>query len=81
MMRALGPFSIGLLEAVSMLAWTLAVIACFIAVEKQDRSIAAILLALAAFGAVLTGSGHSYAEATNVRPNRLDSQPAVRWRL
>jgi ABC-type uncharacterized transport system permease subunit len=64
MMRALGPFSIGLLEAVSMLAWTLAVIACFIAVEKQNRSIAAILFALAAFGAALTGSGHTYAEAT-----------------
>jgi ABC-type uncharacterized transport system permease subunit len=64
MMRSLGPFSIGLLEAVSMLAWTLAVIACFIAVEKQNRSIAAILLALAAFGAALTGSGHSYAEET-----------------
>ena len=64
MMRALGPFSIGLLEAVSMLAWTLAVIACFIAVEKQNRSIAAILLALAAFGAALTGSSHTYAEAT-----------------
>lgn len=64
MMRALGPFSIGLLEAVSMLAWTLAVIACFIAVEKQNRSIAAILLALAAFGAALTGSGHTYAEET-----------------
>jgi ABC-type uncharacterized transport system permease subunit len=63
-MRALGPFSIGLLEAVSMLAWTLAVIACLIAVEKQNRSIAAILFALAAFGAALTGSGHTYAEAT-----------------
>jgi ABC-type uncharacterized transport system permease subunit len=64
MMRALGPFSIGLLEAVSMLAWTLAVIACFIAVEKQNRSIAAILLALAAFGAALTGRGHTYSEET-----------------
>jgi ABC-type uncharacterized transport system permease subunit len=64
MMRSLGPFSIGLLEAVSMLAWTLAVIACFIAVEKQNRSIAAILLALAAFGAAPTGSGHTYAEET-----------------
>src|SRR5580658_7270016 len=64
MMRALGPFSIGLLEAVSMLAWTLAVIACFIAVEKQNRSIAAILLASAAFGAAATGTGHTFAEAT-----------------
>ena len=64
MMRSLGPFSIGLLEAVSMLAWTLAVVACFIAVEKQNRSIGAILLGLAAFGAALTGSGHTYAEET-----------------
>jgi len=64
MMRSLGPFSIGLLEAVSMLAWTLAVIACFIGVEKQNRSIGAILLALAAFGAAVTGSGHAYAEET-----------------
>jgi ABC-type uncharacterized transport system permease subunit len=62
MMRSLGPFSIGLLEAVSMLGWILAVVACFIAVEKQNRSIGAILLAIAAFGAALTGSGHTYAE-------------------
>jgi ABC-type uncharacterized transport system permease subunit len=61
MMRALGPFSIGLLEAVSMLAWTLAVVACFLAIERQNRAIAAILLALAAFGAALTGTGHTYA--------------------
>jgi ABC-type uncharacterized transport system permease subunit len=64
MMRSLGPFSIGLLEAVSMLAWTLAVVACLIAVERQNRSIGAILLALAAFGAALTGIGHSYTEET-----------------
>jgi ABC-type uncharacterized transport system permease subunit len=63
-MRSLGPFSIGLLEAVSMLAWTLAVVACLIAVERQNRSIGAILLALAAFGAALTGSGQTYAEET-----------------
>ena len=62
MMRSLGPFSIGLLEAASMLAWTLASLACLIAIERQNRAIAAILLALAAFGAALTGHGHTYAE-------------------
>src|SRR6202453_2082445 len=62
MMRSLGPFSIGLLEATSMLAWTLAILACLIAFEKQNRAIAAILLGLAAFGAALTGHGHAYAE-------------------
>src|ERR1700677_3094037 len=63
-MRSLGPFSIGLLEAISMLAWTLAILACLIAIERQNRAIAAILLALAAFGAALTGHGHAYAEET-----------------
>jgi ABC-type uncharacterized transport system permease subunit len=63
-MMRLGPYSIGLLEALSMLAWTLAVVACFIAMEKQIRAIGAILLALAAFGAVLTGAGHAYPEET-----------------
>ena len=62
MMRTVGPFSIGLLEAVSMLAWTLAILACLIAIERQNRVIAAILLAIAAFGATLTGYGHTYAE-------------------
>jgi ABC-type uncharacterized transport system permease subunit len=62
MMRPLGPFSIGLLEATSMLAWTLAAVACLIAVDKQNRAIGAILLAIAAFGAALTSSGHTYAE-------------------
>jgi ABC-type uncharacterized transport system permease subunit len=63
-MMGLGPYSIGLLEALSMLAWTLAVVACFIAMEKQIRAIGAILLALAAFGAALTGAGHTYPEET-----------------
>lgn len=62
MMRTVGPFSIGLLEAVSMLAWTIALLACLIAIERQNRAIAAILLAIAAFGATFTGYGHSYAE-------------------
>jgi ABC-type uncharacterized transport system permease subunit len=62
MMRSLGAFSIGLLEAASMLAWTIAILAGLIAIERQNRAIAAILLALAAFGAALTGHGHAYAE-------------------
>jgi ABC-type uncharacterized transport system permease subunit len=62
MMRSLGQFSIGLLEAISLLAWTLAVVACLIAIERQNRSIGAILLALAAFGAALPTTGRSYAE-------------------
>jgi ABC-type uncharacterized transport system permease subunit len=64
MMRSVGPFSIGLLEAISMLAWTLAVLACFIAIERQNRALGAILLATAAFGAAATGTGHTYAEET-----------------
>jgi ABC-type uncharacterized transport system permease subunit len=64
MMRAVGPFSIGLFEAISMLAWTLSVLACFIAIERQNRALGAILLASAAFGAAVTGTGHSYAEET-----------------
>lgn len=61
MMRS-GPFSIGLLEAASMLAWTLAILACLIAIERRNRAIAAILLGIAGFGAALTGHGHAYAE-------------------
>jgi ABC-type uncharacterized transport system permease subunit len=64
MMRLNGPFSIGLLEAISLLAWTLAVLACLISIERQNRVLGAILLASAALGAAVTGTGHSYAEAT-----------------
>jgi len=62
LMYYLGPYSIGLLEAISMLAWTLAVVACYIAMEARNRAIAAILLGLAAVGASLTGIGHTFAE-------------------
>ncbi|HME39361.1 MAG TPA: cytochrome c biogenesis protein CcsA [Steroidobacteraceae bacterium] len=64
MMRINGPFSIGLLEAASLLAWTLAVLACLISIDKQNRVLGAILIACAAFGAAVTGAGHSAAEAT-----------------
>jgi ABC-type uncharacterized transport system permease subunit len=64
MMRINGPFSIGLLEAASLLAWTLAVLACLISIDRQNRALGAILMASAAFGAAVTGAGRSYAEAT-----------------
>ena len=63
-MRIHGPFSIGLPEAISMLAWTLAVLACFISIERQNRVLGAILLASAALGAAVTGTGRTYAETT-----------------
>ena len=63
-MRTHGPFSIGLPEAISLLAWTLAVLACFISIERQNRVLGAILLASAALGAAATGTGRTYAETT-----------------
>ncbi len=62
MMRINGPFSIGLFEAISLLAWTLAVLACLICIERQNRVLGAILLASAALGAAATGTGHTPAE-------------------
>jgi ABC-type uncharacterized transport system permease subunit len=67
MMRANAHFSIGLLEAMSLLGWTLAVLACLISIDKQNRVLGAILLSSAAVGAAagaLTGTGDSYTEAT-----------------
>jgi ABC-type uncharacterized transport system permease subunit len=67
MMRLNGRFSIGLLEALSLLGWTLAVLACVIAIEKQNRVLGAILLLSAAVGAAagaLRGAGVAYTEAT-----------------
>jgi ABC-type uncharacterized transport system permease subunit len=63
-MRLHGPFSIGLPEAISLLAWTLAALACLLCIERQNRVLGAILLASAALGAAITGTGHAYAEAT-----------------
>src|SRR5258708_8254074 len=66
MMRLNGRFSIGLLEATSLLGWTLAVLACLISIDKHNRVLGAILMASAAVGAALgTGLGHvgrSYTE-------------------
>ena len=67
MMRLNGRFSIGLLEATSLLGWTLAVLACLISIDKHNRVLGAILMLSAAVGAVVgTGwqVGRSYAEAT-----------------
>jgi ABC-type uncharacterized transport system permease subunit len=63
MMRLNGRFSIGLLEALSLLGWTLAVLACLISIDKQNRLLGAILLLSAATGASMTGAGRSYTEA------------------
>jgi ABC-type uncharacterized transport system permease subunit len=62
--RVHGAFSIGLLEALSLLAWTLAVLACLICIDRQNRVLGAILAACAAVGATMTGLGHSYTELT-----------------
>ena len=68
MMRLNSRFSIGLLEATSLLGWTLAVLACLISIDKHNRVLGATLMASAAVGAALgtglAGVGRSYAEAT-----------------
>jgi ABC-type uncharacterized transport system permease subunit len=64
MMRMHGEFSIGVFEAVSLLGWFLAVLACLVSIDRQNRVLGAILLASAAVGAALTGAGRNYAEAT-----------------
>ena len=68
MMRLNGRFSIGLLEATSLLGWTLAVLACLVSIDKHNRVLGAILMLSAAVGAAVgTGLGQvgrSYVEAT-----------------
>jgi ABC-type uncharacterized transport system permease subunit len=64
MMRINGVFSIGVLEATSLLAWTLAVLACLISIDRQNRALGAILMASAGVGAAATGAGRGLAEAT-----------------
>jgi ABC-type uncharacterized transport system permease subunit len=67
MMRLNGPFSIGLLEATSLLAWTLAVLACLVSIDKHNRVLGAILMLSAAVGSAVgtaLGRGGSYTEAT-----------------
>src|ERR1700735_2022010 len=64
MMRVNARFSIGLLEAMSLLGWTLAVLACLISIDKQNRVLGAILMLSAAVGAAMSFAGHRYVEAT-----------------
>jgi ABC-type uncharacterized transport system permease subunit len=64
MMRLNGRFSIGLFEAMSLLGWTLAVLACLVSIDKQNRVLGAILLLSAGIGAAVTDAGRSYTEAT-----------------
>src|SRR5580693_2106380 len=56
MMRVNARFSIGLLEAMSLLGWTLAVLACLISIDKHNRVLGAILMFSAAVGAAV-GTG------------------------
>jgi ABC-type uncharacterized transport system permease subunit len=62
--RMHGAFSIGLLEAISLLAWTLAVLACLISIDRQNRVLGAMLFASAAVGSTMTGFGQSYVESS-----------------
>jgi ABC-type uncharacterized transport system permease subunit len=62
MMRNNRRFSIGLLEAMSMLGWTLAVLGSLLSIDKRYRALGAILMLSAAAGASMTGAGRSYAE-------------------
>jgi ABC-type uncharacterized transport system permease subunit len=64
MMRINGAFSIGVLEAISLLAWTLAVLACLVSIDRQNRALGAILMASAGVGAAASGAGRGLAEAT-----------------
>jgi ABC-type uncharacterized transport system permease subunit len=67
MMRVNGTFNIGLLEATSMLAWTLAVVAALISIDRRNRALGAILLLCAATGASFTKSGYGFVEAQEPR--------------
>jgi ABC-type uncharacterized transport system permease subunit len=64
MMRSAGAFSIGLLEAISLLAWTLAVLAVLISIEKQNRVLGSILLLCAGVGSIAGGASHGTAKVT-----------------
>lgn len=65
MMRTSARFSIGLLEAMSLLGWALAALACLISIDKQNRVLGAILMMSAAVGAAVTGFGRHYDEAAS----------------
>ena len=59
-----GVISIGLLEALSLLGWTIAALACLICIDRQNRVLGAILIGCAALGASFTGTGHTFTELT-----------------
>lgn len=61
-MRLTGPNAMGLREAASLLAWTLAVLACCMSIERRNRVLGSLLLACAAVGAAMTGVGRTFAE-------------------
>ena len=52
----------------------------FIAIERQNRALAAILLGSAAFGAAVTGTGHAYAVETRARLGADRAHSAVHGR-
>lgn len=62
MMRSEGAFSISVLQALSLLGWTLAALAIVICIDRQNRVLGAILLGCAAFGAAAAGGGDGYLE-------------------
>jgi ABC-type uncharacterized transport system permease subunit len=65
MMRKNGGFSIGLFEAMSLLGWTLAVLACLISIDKQNRVLGSLLILSAAIGAAVGAlTSAPYAEAS-----------------
>ncbi len=71
-MRSSEGFAIGLLTAISLLAWTLAVLGCVIAIDRQHRVLSSILLASAAIGSTA-------AETTS--PQRFAETAAPGWEL
>lgn len=73
-MRLMGPWAIGLLTALSMLAWTLAILACLIAIDRQNRVLSAVLLASAAVGAGAAAAGTGPAQG-------FAEQAAPGWEL
>ncbi len=63
-MRFTGSSNFGLTTSISLLAWTIAVLALCFAIERQNRVLGAILLACAGVGAAVTGGPREFAEST-----------------
>lgn len=65
MLRFHGHFSIGLFEALSLLGWTLAALACLISIDRHNRVLGAILMLSAGVGSAAGAiNGRVYTEAT-----------------